>query len=314
MTAGVIVAQVVVPLLFITWLVRPPLPDPEATCPPLSDPEATWKSRSNWLLHVVVTAGVLAYAWTVGAQSWTSVYLGAGLVVLFAVALVHSARNLPAKWTPFRFGDAWPEKLFVGAQLVMGLFFVPASLYALSGYTFEGKPVDLRFPLDDGVYIAGHGGSNPLINYHNTSESQQYAVDLLRLNAFGTRALGWYPDELDRYAIYGDTLRSPCTGEVREVVSDHPEYAPPKRGDRHPAGNHVVLRCKGVRVHLAHLIPGSAAVDSGRVVQAGAPVGRVGNSGNSSEPHLHVHATRDGRGVPITFAGRFLVRNSLVWR
>jgi hypothetical protein len=304
MIAGVIVSQVVAPLLLITWLVRPPLPDPEAA----------WKSRSNWLLHVVATAGVVAYALIVGAQDWTSVYLGAGLVVLFAGALVHSASNLPANWTPFRFGDAWPGKLFVGAQLLMGLLFVPTSLYALSGYTVEGEPVDLRFPLDDGAYLAGHGGSNPLINYHNASKAQRYALDLVRLNAFGTRALGVYPDELDRYAIYGDTLRSPCTGEVETVVSDRPEYAPPKRDAAHPAGNHVVLRCKGVRVYLAHLIPGSAAVDSGRVVQAGAPVGRVGNSGNSSEPHLHIHATRDGRGVPITFDGRFLVRNSLVWR
>jgi hypothetical protein len=304
MIASVVVSQVVVPLLFIAWLVRPPLPDPEAA----------WKSRSNWLLHVVATVGVVAYALIVGAQDWTSVYLGVGFIVLFAGALVRSARNLPENWTPFRFGDAWPEKLLVGAQLLMGLLFIPASLYALTGYTFEGEPVALRFPLDNGVYIAGHGGSNPLINYHNASEAQQYALDLVRLNAFGTRALGLYPDELDRYAIYGDTLHSPCTGEVETVVSDRPEYAPPRRDDHHPAGNHVVLQCKGVRVYLAHMIPGSATVDSSSAVQAGTPVGRVGNSGNSSEPHLHIHATRGGRGVPITFDGRFLVRNSLVWR
>ena len=304
MIASVVVSQVVVPLLFIAWLVRPPIPDREGN----------WTSRSNWLLQVVATVGVVAYALTVGAQGWTSVYFGAGLIVLFAGALVRSARNLPENWTPFRLGDAWPEKPFVGAQLLMGLLFIPASLYALTGYTVEAEPVYLRFPLEDGIYIAGHGGSNLLINYHNASESQRHALDLLRLSAFGTRALGLYPDELDRYAIYGDTLRSPCTGDVQTVVSDRPEYAPPKRNDEHPRGNHVVLQYKGVRVYLAHMIPGSAAVDSGDVVQAGAPVGRVGNSGNSSEPHLHVHATRGGRGVPITFDGRFLVRNSLVWR
>lgn len=57
----------------------------------------------------------------------------------------------------------------------------------------------------------------------------------------------------------------------------------------------------------------SVAVDSGHAVAGGAPIGRVGNSGNTTEPHLHIHATRGGHGVPVTFDGRFLVRNSLIW-
>jgi hypothetical protein len=42
-------------------------------------------------------------------------------------------------------------------------------------------------------------------------------------------------------------------------------------------------------------------------------IGRVGNSGNTTEPHLHIHATDPGTGraVPITFHGRSLTRNSL---
>jgi hypothetical protein len=49
-------------------------------------------------------------------------------------------------------------------------------------------------------------------------------------------------------------------------------------------------------------------------------LGKVGNTGNTSEPPLHVHAVRtgsgtthDGEGVPIRFDGRFLVRNSLIF-
>lgn len=261
----------------------------------------------------MATAAV-AFALTVGAQSWTSIYVGAGLLVLLVVAVGRSVRDLPENWTPFFFGDTWGEKLLVATQILVGIVYVPLSAYAFTGYAAGEEAVALRFPLKEGVYIAGHGGSNPLINYHNVSETQEYALDLSKLNAFGTRAKGIRPEDLDRYAIYGDTVHSPCSGRVRKAVSRRPEHAPPKRDEEHPAGNHVVLQCRGVRVYLAHLIPESVAVDSGDVAAAGGPLGRVGNSGNSSEPHLHIHATRAGEGVPLTFNGRFLVRNSLVWR
>ncbi|MEK5272086.1 M23 family metallopeptidase [Aeribacillus sp. FSL K6-8394] len=53
-------------------------------------------------------------------------------------------------------------------------------------------------------------------------------------------------------------------------------------------------------------------VNKGAKVQEGQQIGNVGNSGNTTEPHLHIHAERDGREVPIRFNGRFLVRNQLV--
>ena len=75
-----------------------------------------------------------------------------------------------------------------------------------------------------------------------------------------------------------------------------------------------------VNLLLAHLKRGSVLVKIGDRVSAGQPIGHVGNSGNTSEPHLHVHAqrqvTKDGNtewvGVPICFGSRWLVRNSLV--
>ncbi|MGN7942219.1 M23 family metallopeptidase [Virgibacillus sp. 6R] len=57
----------------------------------------------------------------------------------------------------------------------------------------------------------------------------------------------------------------------------------------------------------------SILVEAGDAVKRGQPIGLVGNSGNTTEPHLHIHAEKDGKGVPIRFDGKFLVRNSLVW-
>ncbi len=74
------------------------------------------------------------------------------------------------------------------------------------------------------------------------------------------------------------------------------------------AGNHVVVAVgdAGPFVLLAHLRQGSVSVLAGDVVASGARVGECGNSGNSTQPHVHVQATDSidwpvARGLPIAF-------------
>jgi murein DD-endopeptidase MepM/ murein hydrolase activator NlpD len=68
----------------------------------------------------------------------------------------------------------------------------------------------------------------------------------------------------------------------------------------------LALDAPAVFVVLAHLRRGSVAVRPGQRVTTGALVGRCGNSGNSTQPHVHVQAM-DGpdahvaRGVPLAF-------------
>ena len=70
---------------------------------------------------------------------------------------------------------------------------------------------------------------------------------------------------------------------------------------------------------LAHMKQFSVLVSAGDTVTAGEPLGRVGNSGNTSEPHLHIHAERggeagrllNGEAVPMTFDGQYLVRGDV---
>ena len=67
-----------------------------------------------------------------------------------------------------------------------------------------------------------------------------------------------------------------------------------------------------IDVMIAHLKQGSITHAVGDVVQSGDYLARSGNSGNSTEPHLHIHAEVDGRGVPLIMNGRYLIRNSVV--
>jgi len=61
-------------------------------------------------------------------------------------------------------------------------------------------------------------------------------------------------------------------------------------------------------------------VKTGDVVEVGSPLGRVGNSGNTDEPHLHMHVQRElpetsplgGEPLWFTIGGRFLVRNDVL--
>ena len=54
---------------------------------------------------------------------------------------------------------------------------------------------------------------------------------------------------------------------------------------------------------IAHLKPGSVLVRAGDRVREGQPIGLCGNSGNTSEPHIHIHHQRqDPKGRPINFS------------
>lgn len=142
------------------------------------------------------------------------------------------------------------------------------------------------------------------------------------LSTWGLRARGLLPEDLAAYEVYGKRVVAPCRGEVLATRDGLADQTPPQMDDAHPAGNYVAVYCahERVTVVLAHLENGSLRVGEGEEVDAGQAIARVGNSGNTSEPHLHVHAVRgrerryerllwNGDGCPVLFDGRFFVRN-----
>src|SRR5690606_18280738 len=183
--------------------------------------------------------------------------------------------------------------------------------YVLAGLSPPAPARDMAFPLRGGRFMVGQGGDVGLLNHHAAHREQAHAADIVALNPFGFRARGILPDRLGAYAIFGAVVVSPCAGNVLEARADLPDLAPGNMDPGHPAGNHVLLDCAGLNVLLAHLRRGSLVVEAGDTVARGDAIGRVGNSGNTTEPHLHVHAydPRTGDGVPMRFDGRAPVRN-----
>lgn len=275
-----------------------------------------WKcsleSKLEWILLLVSSALFIVWICVAGPWSWFGYYLRYVLLVIVLIVSIVSwrkVRNYPflAKYKGHR--------LF--SMLVHGILIVVFGLYLVfvaHSFSTVDRPIALSFPLKNGIYYVGQGGNHVLMNYHHAHPAQRYALDILQLNRLGLRAQGFYPDELEKYEIYGAKLYSPCSGEVKEVRDGLPDLIPPNTNSEQPKGNYIALQCVGEEalIYMAHLQQGSINVEEGASVETGDWLALVGNSGNTSEPHLHIHAELDGQGVPLTFEGRFLVRNQLV--
>jgi hypothetical protein len=257
----------------------------------------------------------ILYLFVAGRWDWLSYYLRYVFPALFVVVAIVAYQRVET--LPFFVRTGRARWLGNTGSLLTLLVFVGILAWAIRGYFFSEEPVRLAFPLQDGWYYVGQGGNSSRINYHNSNAAQQYALDVVELNPAGARAWGIYPAALERYAIFGEAIHSPCDGVVVEAVDGLPDQTPPTADREHLAGNHVTVACKGVDVLLAHMQNDSVMVEAGDTVTTGQPLGRVGNSGNTSEPHLHIHAVRaasgavlEGDGVPILFDGIFPVRNT----
>ncbi|MFC1409972.1 M23 family metallopeptidase [Streptacidiphilus sp. N1-12] len=159
-------------------------------------------------------------------------------------------------------------------------------------------PLD-RFPMDGAWYIVQGGG--PGLNHHLRAPEQRGALDLLRVGPGGSHRGD--PAALGSYPAYGARVYAPCAGTVVSAADGIEDQVPGAVRYAPLYGNHVFINTGSETVRLAHLRPGSLAVTTGQTVSAGQFLGEVGNSGNSSEPHLHLHAERDGQGLALRFTG-----------
>lgn len=290
--------QVLLPAFFLSWLWLPRPVD-----------------RLGWLMRVAYGAAYFSFVTVIGR--WD--FLGSALALLLPAAFVVAAglSYLRVRGRPWNASSS-PLRAH-GFTAAMAVFFLALTARALSGYGYQETAVELAFPFTAGTYYVGQGGGTTSINDHHGNQSQRFALDIVALNDFGMRANGLMPEDLTDYAVYDREVRSPCTGIAISTQDGIGDNRISETNTEAPAGNNIILACGTARILLAHFRKGSIEVAAGAIVSRGQTLGRVGNSGNSSEPHLHMHAylggTRDyneGQGLPMTFGGRFLVRGSTV--
>lgn len=312
MILQLIALQVLIPVCLLAWLLL-----------------AKGIGVLRWGLRVVAVGAYLVALASAGL--WTSIPLH--LLLVYVLAYFYAGfRSWPGERTKREAGEGiGVMRLILHGAVAAGMLLL--MLQALLGrQPARHVPiVDLEFPLRSGTYYVANGGSRQLINAHQMTltdprfrayRGQSYGVDLVELGSTGFRAGGVAPADPSRYAIFGDTVYAPCAGEVVRAVDGLKDLSPPQVDREHMEGNHAILRCGEVWVLLGHLKFGSVRVATGQLVQARQAIGEVGNTGNSDEPHLHVHAQRAGTSetplssepLQVRFSGRYLSRNSLVRR
>lgn len=205
-------------------------------------------------------------------------------------------------------------------QFLFSLLLLWCCIEVISGFSTNEKGIDIAFPLKEG--FIGQGGNSVLINYHNSdTTSQQYALDIGKLNTWGIVTTNFFPDDLNQYEIYGDTIFSPCAGKIVQIKDGLENLPIGVRDNHNPAGNHIILEYENNLILLAHMLKYSIMVATGDIVKRGQPIARVGNSGRTIHPHLHIHAIAGtdtskiidgGNGIPIYFDGKFPVRNDRI--
>ena len=177
-----------------------------------------------------------------------------------------------------------------------------------------GAPVVIGPPLRGAGYVDLNGccgastHTRALLSIDgNRYLAQRYAVDWLRIDDDGF----WWrgdPSKNESYVVFGDAVYSATSGVVVSTQNDLPENTPPNPLPNltvdNVLGNHVIVDIGDGRfATYAHLQPGSVQVSVGDRVHRGQPLGRVGNTGSSTAPHLHFHVTDSAAGNGVLSNG-----------
>lgn len=178
------------------------------------------------------------------------------------------------------------------AGQINGLFFRPHRPEAPIP-VLERNSTSARLPFE-GEWFVYWGGENEALNYHMNDKNQQYAYDFLKVDA-GASYKG-DPSRNESYLAFGQPIFAPCDGTVVLAIDGVPDNTPGSVNPIQMTGNTLVLKTvAGEYILMAHLKEGSIVVRKGQQVAQGDLLGQCGNSGNSTEPHLHLQLqnTRD---------------------
>ncbi|GAA1188425.1 M23 family metallopeptidase [Nesterenkonia xinjiangensis] len=188
--------------------------------------------------------------------------------------------------------------------------------------------IDLDYP-SSGKWLVENSPADRVPSHGTSVFASAYAIDFAPVSTSGRTApmrLGSFirPEPPHRFPGFRRPILSPIDGVVVATRDDAPDhvahrglpslsYALSQRqrvagGWESLAGNYVFIESDGAVIALCHLQQASVAVGPGQRVSPGEIIAGCGNSGNSTEPHLHVQAVDStdigsARPIPVTFRG-----------
>lgn len=193
----------------------------------------------------------------------------------------------------------------------------------------DHDPVLLHYPLE-GSFRARNSPARRVPSHGTDLMGTTFAIDFIPVDSHG-RSADWSwravvaTERPEGFVGFGATVSAPSAGTVviaHDGEDDHEARRSQftlfsymagqaqriRRGAGAIAGNHIVVALggDGPFALIAHLRKDSLCVGVGEVIEAGQPIGQCGNSGNSTQPHVHVQVTDSiewprARGMPIAF-------------
>lgn len=190
-------------------------------------------------------------------------------------------------------------------------------------------PVVLALPFR-GTWLAKNSPTRRVPSHGTHLLGQTFAIDFVAVRGRRTATVrDWRTvvgvEPVDRFFAFGQPILAPAGGRVvvaHDGEPDHPARRSPitllpyaltqaarlRQGLAAITGNHVILALHdgGPYVALVHLRSGSIRVHPGERVTAGQELALCGNSGNSTQPHLHIQVMDSldlpgARGLPMAF-------------
>ena len=279
--------------------------------------------KFDWLTKIIVVilyCILLYYTGYWGYLGYNGYYIKYLCIALLPIVTLLSYSKIRTK--PFWLRECledWKTPVFC---LLVGTVLFFYNIMVLRGFFYQEEPIELSFPIKNGVYYVIQGGNSFILNNRYIDErsiifgagfAMKNALEFVEIPSFGlaeqfhSRIITYSKDSKDDDS--GRMVHSPCDGVVTEILNRGREYEYPAWQYAGRGLSYIVIRHQGCNVLLAPLIGGSVIVKEGDLVRRGQPIAKVGS-------YLHIHATKGsvfyGDGIPILINGKFMVRNHLI--
>ncbi len=178
------------------------------------------------------------------------------------------------------------------------------------------EPIIVAFPLR-GEWLSPNTPGTKIPSHGTNQLGTRYAYDFIQVDWERTGNPAYrvslpqyllFGVSLNEYYCWGQEVYAPCDGIVVQAEDGYEERArtnlfsdlsnayknahyfdPAKDDVQSIAGNYIIIECgDSIYAALVHLQTGSIQVSVGQSVKKGDVIGRVGHSGNSFAPHLHI--------------------------
>lgn len=233
-----------------------------------------------WLVSFISQGVFSSLAWV--SLKLFLPFAGFGIVVLNLVLLLFRRfRNIRIRFTSLAVGIIYILPILLTMNIVLIAY--PASL------SNTEPAVSIHSPFKHEA-IAAWGGNEIKNNLpHAGWSSERWAYDLV-MTPYDTG-----DTRLDSYGIWAENVYSPVNGTIVEAYDQDYDIPPNQEEFESQEGNYVYIRIEetGTYLLINHLMQNSVTLSSGDTVHTGDLIGQVGNSGTTSEPHLHIHHQKE---------------------